>query len=331
MTVAAVVLCVIVNVILMQNINATPINSNAGGNSTHQICSGSTCRGHVSHDHATRGTDGTLTVTVRHARNLDDTDGWFNDPDPYVIVYAVSSGRTVERRTDYIQGTENPTWNSVLNFGCGRWANFLELQVWDADPGSDDAMSARQRTTLLHGNHRSNRHNAYGSGYMIFDYNFVLDGNQCRYNPCRNGGTCVDGCGSYTCRCVYPYTGTNCQHVSRNLRIYARYGHGLPDEDGLWNDSDPYMEVIAYDADGNSVTRRSAYRQGDQSPVWNEWLHFGRGSWRRFSVRVYDSDWNNDDPLSSWRTYTLGTTPTSRTYQRMNCYSGYIIFDYHFN
>ena len=81
-------------------------------------------------------------------------DGWFNDPDPYVIVYAVSSGRTIERRTHRIRGTENPTWNSVLNFGCGMWANFIELQVWDEDTGSDDAMSRRQRTTLRSGIHQ---------------------------------------------------------------------------------------------------------------------------------------------------------------------------------
>ena len=36
-----------------------------------------------------------------------------------------------------------------------------------------------------------------------------------------------------------------------------------------WNNSDPYLEVIAYNADGNSVTRRSVHRRGDHSPDWN--------------------------------------------------------------
>ena len=28
--------------------------------------------------------------------------------------------------------------------------------------------------------------------------------------PCQNGGTCVDGVGTYYCHCTEGYTGTNC-------------------------------------------------------------------------------------------------------------------------
>ena len=271
-----------------------------------------------------------LTVKVRYARNLQDTDPIWNAPDPYVIVEATSSTGSHKKQTSYIGGTVNPTWNTVLNFGCRRWVKYIELQVWDSDIDADDEMSRKQKTTLSVGNHQNNRHNAFGSGYMIFDYNLVLDGNECSTNPCQNGGTCVDGCASYTCRCRSPYSGTNCEQFSGNLRIYARYGRNLPDEDGWWNDSDPYLEVIAYDANGNSVRKTSSYKGGDQSPDWNEWLHFGTRAWKRFKVRVYDDDNNADDPLSRRVTYTLSSR-VSCTYVRLNCHSGYVKFDYRFN
>ncbi|XP_059408326.1 protein Z, vitamin K-dependent plasma glycoprotein b [Carassius carassius] len=37
------------------------------------------------------------------------------------------------------------------------------------------------------------------------------DGDQCRSNPCKHGGTCKDGIGGYTCTCAEMYSGTNCQ------------------------------------------------------------------------------------------------------------------------
>ena len=274
-----------------------------------------------------------LTVKVRYARNLQDTDPIWNAPDPYVIVEATSSTGSHSKQTSYVDGTVNPTWNKVLNFGCRRWVKYIELQVWDSDSGflgGDDEMSSKQKKTLSIGNHQSNRLNAFGSGYLIFDYSLVLDGNECSSNPCRNGGTCVDGCASYTCRCRSSYSGTNCEELSGNLRVYARYGRNLPDEDPWWNDSDPYMEVIAYDANGNSLRKRSSYKGGDQSPDWNEWLHFGTRAWKRFKVRVYDDDYNADDPLSRQATWTL-SSHVSRNSVRLNCYRGYVIFDYHFN
>ena len=39
----------------------------------------------------------------------------------------------------------------------------------------------------------------------------VLDIDDCASAPCQNGGTCVDGINSYTCNCVYGYTGDHCQ------------------------------------------------------------------------------------------------------------------------
>ena len=36
------------------------------------------------------------------------------------------------------------------------------------------------------------------------------DVDDCLYNPCMNGGTCIDNPGSYTCRCPSGWTGVNC-------------------------------------------------------------------------------------------------------------------------
>ena len=295
----------------------------------------SSCSGYVSYDYTMyQLTSALLIVKVRYARNLQDTDPIWNSPDPYVKVEAISSTGSHALSTSYIDGTQNPTWNSNLNFGCRRWANVIQLQVWDSDSGftgGDDEMSDKQETTLALGNHYSNRHSAHGSGYLIFDYSFIADGNECSgSNPCRNGGICVDGCASYTCTCTSRYTGTHCEHLSGNLRFKARYARNLRDSDGWWNDSDPYMQVIAIDENGNSVTKSTSYLSGDSNPDWNEWLNFGTRGWKQFKVRIYDSDYDADDALSSQ--YTWNVASGSHTSQRFNCYdNGYAIFDYSFN
>ena len=173
-------------------------------------------------------------------------------------------------------------------------------------------------------------------------------GSRCQYrdaclsNPCRNGGTCSRSGSSYTCRCTTRYSGTRCtscasryigsqcQHRVGNLRIYARGGTGLPDEDGWLNNSDPFLEVIAYDYLGNSLRKRTDDDGGDQSPEWNEWLNFGTRAWKRFTVRVWDKDLIYHDALSRTYTFYLSSAVSVR-YRRINCYSGYVRFDYFFN
>ena len=128
---------------------------------------------------------------------------------------------------------------------------------------------------------------------------------------------------------IIPTMATAHSSNSGRLQFYARYGDGLQDRDGAWNDSDPYVEVVAYDHNGHSVRHTTSYRQGDSSPVWHQNLDFGTRQWTRFVVRVWDSDNNADDSLSAPTTYYL-SSHTSRTNVRMNCNTGYILFDYHF-
>ena len=92
--------------------------------------------------------------------------------------------------------------------------SFFRMQVWDDDNfllGGDDKMSVSETILITPGNHYNRRHcsNDACNGYVPYTYNFVLDGNECNPNPCLNGGTCVDGISSYTCRCRPSYSGTN--------------------------------------------------------------------------------------------------------------------------
>lgn len=117
--------------------------------------------------------------------------------------------------------------------------------------------------------------------------------------------------------------------LSGTLAIHAQYGKNLPDTDGLWNKSDPYLQITAVDRNGNSVTKNTKNIGGNLNPVWDEWVVFENSTWTQFTVRVYDSDFNADDPLSSafmWNLVSHGVYED----RQLNCYRGYIVFDYSF-
>ena len=40
---------------------------------------------------------------------------------------------------------------------------------------------------------------------------YLVDINECKSNPCENGGTCTDGVNRYTCKCSPGYTDATCQ------------------------------------------------------------------------------------------------------------------------
>lgn len=275
---------------------------------------------------------GILKVYVRYARNLKDTDPWLNDPDPYVRVIAVDvEGNEHQRDTSVKDGTRNPTWNQWLDMGGKTYQPFFKLQIRDEDSGltgSDDAMSSIETVSVEPGLHTFLTHSAYDNGYLRYNYNMVMDGIECGSNPCQNGGTCVEGIARYTCNCRYGYRGTNCEHRTGRLRIYARYGRNLPDEDGWLNKSDPYIEFIAVDVNGNTVRKTTSKKGGTHNPTWNQWIDFGTNTWKTFKMKVYDSDVGSDDSLSSQETRWLSRG--SYTSLRHNCRRGYVIFDYTF-
>ena len=94
--------------------------------------------------------------------------------------------------------------------------------------------------------------------------------------------------------------------VYGNLRVYVKYGYGLPDRDGfLAGKSDPYVRVTAVDNYGGRVTHNTRHIQGDHSPHWYQWLYFGTRNWHHLEMSVWDSDFGADDRLTSTQTVHL--------------------------
>lgn len=282
------------------------------------------------------GVAGHLRLYIRYGRNLQDRDGLFSGAsDPFVRVTAVdANGNSVTRMTSIKDGTLNPDFYQWLDFGGRAW-QFFRIQVLDHDSGlngDDDALSQRE-TVVVRAGSFSRTHAAFGNGYLTYYLYLTPDGDDCSPNPCQNGGTCSDLISAYSCACPSGYSGDRCQYYTNQLWIFARYGRSLLDADGfLSGASDVYMEFIATDADGNTFRHTTAVRDGDLSPDWNQWLYFGRDSFRTLRIRLWDQDGGlngGDDALSATQTITL--TPGRRYWVRHPAYNnGYAYFDIYF-
>ena len=52
------------------------------------------------------------------------------------------------------------------------------------------------------------------SCFRLTNMHYLVDINECKSNPCENGGTCTDGVNRYTCKCSPGYTDATCQKQS---------------------------------------------------------------------------------------------------------------------
>ena len=216
------------------------------------------------------GIPGILKVYVKYGWRLPDRDGWLaGNSDPYVRVTAVDDRlQYTIQRTQTIQGNENPNWYRRLDFGARRSWQYFVMSTWDDDWGSDDKLLDYQTFSVSPGYHCNIWHcqDSTCLAPVVFDYHLILDGNECSPNPCMRG-TCTDFISDYRCNCPSGYGGKRCELARGRLRIFARYGSGLPDRDGwLAGDSDPYVRVIAYTSGGGSRSLRTGEDRGDESP-----------------------------------------------------------------
>ena len=289
-------------------------------------CYSPTCSGYIIFDYNLfTPMKGKLQFYIQDATNLIGNS-------PYVrIEVKESTGSVLAQNTDVRDGTTNPEWNQLIDFGlygCQRWAHF-EIQVWNDENtfGGDHDMSDKELVILEPGSYNDQRHNTHGDGYLTYNYEFIANGDECANNPCLNGGTCVDGCSSYSCTCPSGYTGPNCE-LEGNLRVYARYARGLRDADDWLSDSDPYMEFIAEDANGETYRQRTNVVDGNLRPNWNQNVEFDYGSWTTLKVRVWDLDSGTDDALSNEQTFFL-TLGQSMSFIRHDCHNGgFALFDF---
>ncbi|CAI8053110.1 Zinc metalloproteinase nas-4 [Geodia barretti] len=308
-----------------------PLLENPRNSINRKYCGNIPCNQYVMYDYMLLNpTHGTLRVKVRSAKNLPDTDGRSNLPDPYVKIEARKpDDTTVPMKTNSIKGTVNPTWDDWLDMGGCSFVAF-SVQVWDKDLSNDDKMSELEFIAVFAGYH-SVKHCVTSScdSYLLLDYELNEDETECSPNPCHNGGTCIEGCASFTCSCHHSYTGDECQYWQGRLVIMVRNGKNLPDEDWHSN-SDPYLRIVAHDQYGKSLPMKTKTDWNDENPEWDQSIDFGVGTWTRFTVRVWDKDkiWG-DDPLSKTQTWYLEPgRASSDTNVRLNAYEGYIVFDY---
>jgi len=59
---------------------------------------------------------------------------------------------------------------------------------------------------------------------MAVEYRLCVswtDFDECENDPCKNGGECINGDNTYTCKCMPGYTGTNCETSMRKRVCYT--------------------------------------------------------------------------------------------------------------
>ena len=60
---------------------------------------------------------------------------------------------------------------------------------------------------------------------MLYIHVFVSDINDCEDNPCRNGGSCIDGVNDFTCNCTSGLTGRVCSEGKIHVLGCQSYVH----------------------------------------------------------------------------------------------------------
>ena len=264
------------------------------------------------------GIQGDLRVYIERAENLKPTSN------AYVIVTAHDDERRhVAMRTSYIESTADPNWDTWLDFGSRSSWQYIDVSIWDYDLDTGDTQLTNTQTFYLNpGRHNHTHCNKRKCGIkMIFSFTLTQE---CH---CFNGGTCLsDG----ACDCPSKYGGPQCEYLHGQLRIYVLRGRNLRDKDrSSRSESDPYLEVTAFDHHGGRKTMCTQVISDNLNPVWNEELDFGENEWSWFTVQAFDDDPSYTEQLSYAYTYPLSSY-CSKKKVKMNGFQGFVVFNYFF-
>ena len=73
---------------------------------------------------------------------------------------------------------------------------------------------------------------------------YITDFNECRPNPCENGGTCVTYKDSFTCKCPPKYKGIICQIGFYNIKckLFTIYDF-ITKYYNIWKSTDVYHSL----------------------------------------------------------------------------------------
>lgn len=251
----------------------------------------------------------------------------------YVRVTAVDGkGKHSTYRTEVKRiTTDIADWNEWIDFGARMSWQYIVMSVWnDYSFRRNIQVTSNQTFAVSQGSHRNLQYcdGQSCSKRVDFDYNLDPDHDDCNPNKCEHG-TCTDQFFAYRCNCPLGFTGLQCEVVQGNLRVYIRYGTGLPNK-GYWDASDPYALVEAYTHEGIYKRLKTRVEVNTLEPQWNQWINFGKDSWSRLSITIYDDNGGFTHSRLSNTTSYYFPTHSSKKYVRKPCDTGYVELDYCF-
>ena len=116
--------------------------------------------------------------------------------------------------------------------------------------------------------------------------------------------------------------------IYRTFTINVKYGTNLKDTSWFWN-TYPYVVIVAFDLCETKYTEKTTTEIRTLYPSWYQTLRFKRGYWKYFQIRVWNSGWFWDDPMSETETVVVkqGDHYDQKHCDSSSC-SGYITYDY---
>ena len=186
-----------------------------------KYCINTACSGYILYDYKLlRPAIGTLQLRIREApiRPVDQGGiSWtqlVNTPQNIKVVAYSPSGTTTSQTL-----TTSNTWVTMKE--CS-FAGLIRLEV--GSPETPDPqfieIPRRRRTYCL-----PDVSSSCSSTSTKLQVRLIPDGDECQPNPCLNGGTCTDGCVTYSCSCPDSFTGNRCQYRWGKITPYSPTQH----------------------------------------------------------------------------------------------------------